>query len=742
MTTSNSNKSKKGKYLLEEEIEVDVSSSITSKKKQTKILKSFSKKIKNELKNTHTGLEKKVIRLIEESEEDLDQNNVEINIVEKENVTENNKYLHIEDNILETKVEECEFDECEYMSTISSIIEQDTPTNYKERVSIAYPDEKDNTDIKNKPDNQLIELHLETFNVSYKIRLRANTIHINQIDVAKAVANTFLNRKKVVQLIISRTQTGKTGCLIATIYEFINNNKIPLDNIFIITGLSSKDWKNQTIDRVPDCLEKQVFHLSDLHTKFKDAVDGKQNVLVLIDEVQCACLKEQTINKVIDYLGWSLDTMFENDIKMVQFSATPDGILFGLKKWPEENRHIHIMKEGQGYYGSKQMLENNKLKQAKDLSGRDKYGNWRINNETEETVEKEIEENILEMFKDLTNFNIPKYALIRANGTNIEYVKENICNTAKKHGYLNKIDTKHIYEYTEDGNIQKDELNSTLKRIPKMHSIILIKEKLKCAYTIDKQNVGLVYERIPRGRVNDSFIIQGLLGRITGYSKHDIICYTNLDSVNKYEELFKENFSTKALSNVLWNSNSSNAKKKSTEGKSTYISDRFRAKDDHFKPALPIMCEFVDEEAHEEFIELFKEKTQISKEIYKVVREKLIELIEQDAILVTTNEKGELYYNDKDENSEVELELTKQNILNLLKQRPILKSVRRYTISDANPGSRRFKSFKNVHNNTNNPKPVGQSGTDLEFNIDMCIDDYNYDDCFNSKLIAWITYKK
>lgn len=706
------------KQLIEEEIEVDIPASIISNKKQTKILELFGKKLKEDIKNTHNGIERQILELIEEEQEEL-ENNVELNIIEKENDTEENYY------------DDCDI--CDYESTISSIIEQDIPINLNERKLVNYLDEKDNNDKLNKPDIQSIELDFITFEARYKIRLRTNPIYNNQIDVAKKISSTFENRQKVIQLVISRTQTGKTGCLIATIYEFIKTNKIPLENIFVITGLSSKDWKNQTINRVPDCLEKQVFHLSDLHTKFKEAVDGRQNVLVLIDEVQCACLKEQTISKVIDYLGWTLDIMFENDIKMVQFSATPDGILFGLKKWPEENREIHIMKEGNGYYGSKQMLENKKIKQANDLSGRDKYGDWRINNETGETVENEIETNILEMLKDLTSFDKSKYALIRASGSNIDYVEENIRRVIYKYGFSELVDTKHILKYTEDGDIEKDKLNSTLKRCPKFHSIILIKEKLKCAYTIEKENVGVVYERIPRGKVNDSFIIQGLLGRITGYSQHNIICYTNIPSIKKYEELFDKEFSPEAISRVSWNSRSSTSTKKSTKGKATYITDKYKHMETNLKPALPICCTFIDEESHIEFVSLFSKMKKISQVIKKNIREKLINFIEDGKIIVTTNEKGELYDED-----EINL---KYKVLELLTERIELKDVRKYSMDDAKPESRRFKSFIKVHN-SDNPKPVGQSGSDTEFSIDMCIDDYNYDGCYNSKLDFWITYKK
>lgn len=153
----------------------------------------------------------------------------------------------------------------------------------------------------------------------------------------------------------------------------------------------------------------------------------------------------------------------------------------------------------------------------------------------------------------------------------------------------------------------------------------------------------------------------------------------------------------------------------------------------NLKPALPICCTFIDEESHIEFVSLFSKMKKISQVIKKNIREKLINFIKDGKIIVTTNEKGELYDED-----EINL---KYKVLELLTERIELKDVRKYSMDDAKPESRRFKSFIKVHN-SDNPKPVGQSGSDTEFSIDMCIDDYNYDGCYNSKLDFWITYKK
>ena len=72
---------------------------------------------------------------------------------------------------------------------------------------------------------------------------------------------------------------------------------------------------------------------------------------------------------------------------------------------------------------------------------------------------------------------------------------------------------------------------------PNKHTIIIIKEKIRCSYTINKTNIGILYERKAETIQNETTIIQGFLGRACGYydnSNRNIIIYTNLDIVAAY----------------------------------------------------------------------------------------------------------------------------------------------------------------------------------------------------------------
>ena len=60
---------------------------------------------------------------------------------------------------------------------------------------------------------------------------------------------------------------------------------------------SSVEWKEQTKHRLPDCLANRVFHRSDLNKIFTDEIKNESNVMIIMDEIQIASMKEQSMYK-------------------------------------------------------------------------------------------------------------------------------------------------------------------------------------------------------------------------------------------------------------------------------------------------------------------------------------------------------------------------------------------------------------------------------------------------------------
>ena len=66
-------------------------------------------------------------------------------------------------------------------------------------------------------------------------------IYENQEIIAYKVVTEFKNSKIINIMVVSKTQSGKTGSICTTIKQYLEDksNLIPIENIYIITGLSS-----------------------------------------------------------------------------------------------------------------------------------------------------------------------------------------------------------------------------------------------------------------------------------------------------------------------------------------------------------------------------------------------------------------------------------------------------------------------------------------------------------------------
>ena len=327
------------------------------------------------------------------------------------------------------------------------------------------------------------------------------------------------------------TQTGKTGCMTALIQYYILSNSIPIDNIYIITGLSDAEWKKDTKNRMPDSINSRVFHRANLPRTFLKDIQEKKNSLIIMDEIQIACEDNQTIHRTFrECRFYDLDFLLENDIKLIQFSATPDGNINDILDWKHHSAKVKLS-PGPGHYGPKQALENvgSRVKQFRDLTNIDNVV------ELKETIEK--------------HFTNPRYHLVRVpnkrgnkDGTNNQ--SKVIFNITKTFG--DNYDYNKNYLQTKKGDI-----NDILKRKPGKHTFIFYCEILRCAKTQVKKYIGVSYERYCT-IINDSTMIQGSFGRLTGYDDNgDSICYTNIPSLQNYVKLWDNNMEFKE--GIEWN---------------------------------------------------------------------------------------------------------------------------------------------------------------------------------------------
>ena len=371
--------------------------------------------------------------------------------------------------------------------------------------------------------------------------------------MGSTLTSMLMDRKLINIMIVALTQSGKTGCMIAFINYYLQlpGNTIPIENIYILTSLSSKAWMDQTQSRMPDSLQDRVYHRNNLTKKFVEDIKGKKNCLVIMDEIQIAAKKGQTLNKTFKKAGfYNLQFLLKNDIKIIEFTATPDGTIYDVGHWGEHSAKI-MMEPGEGYTSCFDLLKSGRVKQYKDLCSYDK--------KTGKCDHKITDKNITEIKTDIIGFPKPMYHIIRTpNGALGKHVLAN----------FKRIFGEDMKYHEFNGQSQIDDINDILKKNPAKDTFIFIKEKLRCAITLNKKNLGILYERETKTSPHDSTIIQGLLGRNTGYDDNGIsIVSTNVESIKKYKKLWDSGFDVKT---VKWKSKTTKFKNNKLSSKNTF----------------------------------------------------------------------------------------------------------------------------------------------------------------------------
>ena len=322
----------------------------------------------------------------------------------------------------------------------------------------------------------------------------------NQVSFGKKISERFLDRSVHSVLAVAPTQSGKTGSMISTILHFLNEPSLalPSSHIFVITGHSSTEWTQQTKDRFPIEFRDNIFHRNQL-ADFIHKVRNLNNVLIFVDESHVAARKHQSIHSALSLAGFD-DAMFDRDIKLVLVSATPDLC--------RKNYTIHaelFMEPSDSYCSTSTLLQAGHILQAKDLCGLD-------------PISGKISPNTFDNIREIIPFfgPEPQYHIIRTQrGAGFGITIDNFISVF---GYddFEYIDDAYDFDFLE------------IK--PKKHSFVFILDRLRCAKTIHKQFVGILYERNPKF-VNKDSVIQGLAGRATGYHSFTPTVFTHVSSL-------------------------------------------------------------------------------------------------------------------------------------------------------------------------------------------------------------------
>ena len=397
---------------------------------------------------------------------------------------------------------------------------------------------------------EVIKQHRQYIDIEFRLlEKEGSKIYPHQKEAARKIVDSLNGEKLINMMTIAPTQSGKTGIICEVIRLFIKETNISYKNIYVITGLSSVEWKIQTKSRLPDKLKKRVFHRCDLNAAFLGDIRKKKDILIIFDEIQIASAKDQTIHKVFDELNFmNLKTLLQKNVKMLEITATPNGSVYELMKWGNEFSNKMIVEPPAEYISCFNLLDENRVFQYKDLCD-------------DIFVDKKIVraiDNLRELKDNIDNFydNDPRYHFIRTKtAESQEKTKNNF-----KQVFGNDV---NIIEF--DMENKETDINNIVKNAPKDHTFIFVKEKLRCAKTIENKNlVGVYYERYTGSIPDDDVIIQGMLGRATGYNDNgDSIIFTHIPSIDKYRKLLTSEFNDRT---VNWFSSSTVIKNNKIRG--------------------------------------------------------------------------------------------------------------------------------------------------------------------------------
>ena len=350
----------------------------------------------------------------------------------------------------------------------------------------------------------------------------------NQISFAKKIADTFHDQKIRSILAVALTQSGKTGTMCSLIEQLTH------EHVFIITGLSSVEWMVQTRKRFPQHLHNSIFHRN-LLPSFVKKVKGLTNVLIIIDENQIAFKEHQTIHNSFVAAGiMDIADLMSKQVRIVHFTATPSNTYAFVH---HDFSKVVRMDQDSHYVSAFDLLDQQRIIDYKDLCGllKDKdYSevSWK-DPASWVPVDTKVFDHILEIKPFLLE---PKYHIIRTS-----------------HTFHHDVTILNFMKVFPDAEFISDmDLDSVLSVKPEKHTFLFIKEKLRCAKTLQKDHLGVLYERITRKPVMNT-ILQGLVGRLTGYHDNtDSVVFSNVKLVELYKMHWEHSFRAQKNSDLIF----------------------------------------------------------------------------------------------------------------------------------------------------------------------------------------------
>ena len=320
-------------------------------------------------------------------------------------------------------------------------------------------------------------------------------VHPSQINKAYEIVEAFNSSISLVVFIAS-PQWGKTGVTAYLMYLMTthadDNIMIHPENVFVITGMSDKDWEVQMKSRMLPTFKERVYHRNNIN-KMIESLKTARDCLIIIDECHYGIETNQTLHKALrDSSIWNIDYLRSRNIKILCVSATPVNVHLDAAQWGPTHYKTIIAsgKETPEYIGFHSLIAEKRLCKAliaKDVSEGTGSGTRKILS----MIEKR--------WPDCYRYHVFR-----------------ISDSMRKKSEIEKYIKEAGYELSfHDSQERIKDIDSMLEKQPINHHFIFIKQFWKASKTLNDKYIGVCYEYTR----DYTAAAQGLGGRLLGFGK-------------------------------------------------------------------------------------------------------------------------------------------------------------------------------------------------------------------------------
>ena len=342
--------------------------------------------------------------------------------------------------------------------------------------------------------NAELDAQRDTLATQYRLKRRIlevkcpgmSVVYPNQQVAANEIIANFM-AGKVWVVLIAPPGAGKTGVMLEVLRQLGGHidpqHQIHINDMLVITGMSDTDWAKTMKDGMLDAFAPTIHHRAMLRRK--GGLDTLTNGIIVTDECHVACMADQTIDKKLKEANLKdIDILRRRNMRMLDVSATPEGVLHDLQRW-REHTAVVVLQPDEKYQGFQKMRDEGRLLNAGDYDLED----------------YERAKALLRVFQDRYRHSpTKKYFPFRIYS---DKARSNVVDACRELGW--------DFESHDSVNRVED-IDAVMEKPPTRHKVFFVKGFWRASKRLVRKHVGGSYEA-PTIRPDDTAKSQGLTAR-------------------------------------------------------------------------------------------------------------------------------------------------------------------------------------------------------------------------------------